>query len=71
MISVDPHGPPDLWQASEASDFDGWDILMTEMFKPGVLRVHCRRDLPGHREFRIILAPPEIVSRLYPGGSRA
>ena len=45
-------------------EFDGWEILEIEDWKPNVKRVHMRRSFNGGMEFRMVFSDDKYTKRI-------
>ena len=54
-----------VYVAESKGDFDGFEILLVEDWKPGVKRVHVRKIYPdGSGSFYIIFADEKLIKGL-------
>jgi hypothetical protein len=55
----------DIYIAEQKADFDGWQILAVEDWKPGVKRVHMRQiEGKGSGRFQIVYADEALTKDL-------
>jgi hypothetical protein len=68
MIIRNEDDPGGSCTATEASDFDGWEIIHVGNWKPGVKRVYMRKiDPSGSGSFQMVFADESIVPEVTNG----
>lgn len=61
-MRIERVGVDEYWVVEKPSDLHGWTIVHRELWKDGVVRLHCRSDTLGPPvEFRLMYCPTTVL----------